>query len=92
MHLIFKPAQHHSHHTRRRTPRNGPDTTRQLLASIRTHQRKDSTVPNGKPNILVIWSDDIGNTEFKEFPPRQEPASFTITQAVDKRHAFLGAD
>jgi arylsulfatase len=147
-------------------------------------------VPNGKPNILVIWGDDIGNTEFKvdtsprrgfiyfsddcdvlgirfenwkivfqeqrcdgtlriwaepftqlrvpkifnlrtypferaditsntyydwfldhdylaiyrtavctgfletfkEFPPRQEPASFTITQAVDKLHAFLAAD
>jgi arylsulfatase len=29
---------------------------------------------------------------FKEFPPRQEPASFTITQAVDKLHAFLAAD
>jgi arylsulfatase len=27
---------------------------------------------------------------FKEFPPRQEPASFTIDHAVAKLHAFLG--
>jgi arylsulfatase len=26
---------------------------------------------------------------FKEFPPRHPPASFTITQAVQKLHAFL---
>lgn len=29
---------------------------------------------------------------FKEFPPRQEPASFTIDHAVAKLHAFLAAD
>jgi arylsulfatase len=29
---------------------------------------------------------------FKEFPPRQEAASFTINQAVAKLHAFLAAD
>ena len=29
---------------------------------------------------------------FKEFPPRQEAASFTIYQAVAKLHAFLAAD
>jgi arylsulfatase A-like enzyme len=26
---------------------------------------------------------------FKEFPPRQEPASFTIDHAIDKLHAYL---
>ena len=29
---------------------------------------------------------------FKEFPPRQEPASFTIDHAVAKLHAFLAKD
>ena len=29
---------------------------------------------------------------FREFPPRQEPASFTITHAVEKLHAFLAKD
>ncbi|ODR25367.1 arylsulfatase [Mycolicibacterium porcinum] len=29
---------------------------------------------------------------FKEFPPRQEAASFTINHAVEKLHAFLAAD
>ena len=29
---------------------------------------------------------------FKEFPPRQEPASFTIDHAVAKLHAFLARD
>ncbi|WP_430335432.1 arylsulfatase [Rhodococcus sp. ACT016] len=29
---------------------------------------------------------------FKEFPPRQEAASFTINHAVDKLHAFLARD
>jgi arylsulfatase len=29
---------------------------------------------------------------FKEFKPRQEAASFTINHAVEKLHAFLGAD
>ena len=37
----------------------------------------------GEPNILVIWGDDIGLT-FKDFPPRQEAASFTIDQALEK--------
>lgn len=29
---------------------------------------------------------------FKEFPPRHQPASFSIDQAVEKLHAFLAAD
>ncbi|MGE0215053.1 arylsulfatase [Mycolicibacterium sp.] len=29
---------------------------------------------------------------FKEYPPRQEAASFTINHAIDKLHAFLAAD
>ncbi|MHC1562475.1 arylsulfatase [Actinomycetospora sp. C-140] len=29
---------------------------------------------------------------FEQFPPRQEPASFTITHAVEKLHAFLAKD
>ena len=29
---------------------------------------------------------------FKEFPPRQEPASFTINHAVQKLHEFLAKD
>jgi arylsulfatase A-like enzyme len=29
---------------------------------------------------------------FKEFPPRHPPATFSIDQAVEKLHAFLGAD
>ena len=48
-----------------------------------------------KPNILIIWGDDIGwfnvsmNNNgilqtFKEFPPRQTPASFSIDQALER--------
>ena len=29
---------------------------------------------------------------FKEFPPRQEPASFTIDHAIAKLHEFLARD
>jgi hypothetical protein len=29
---------------------------------------------------------------FKDFPPRQEPASFTIDHAVAKLHDFLARD
>ncbi|MDT5045487.1 MAG: hypothetical protein QOG75_1340 [Mycobacterium sp.] len=46
-------------------------------------------MPDGKPNILVIWGDDIG---ISKFPPRHEPASFSIDQAVEKLHEFLAKD
>jgi hypothetical protein len=29
---------------------------------------------------------------FKEFPPRHEPASFSVNQAVEKLHKFLAKD
>ncbi|MDT5194821.1 MAG: hypothetical protein QOH20_1575, partial [Mycobacterium sp.] len=29
---------------------------------------------------------------FKEFPPRHEPASFTVDQAVEKLQKFLAHD
>ena len=29
---------------------------------------------------------------FKEFPPRHEPASFSVDQAVEKLHKFLAKD
>ena len=38
-------------------------------------------MPDGKPNIVVTWGDDIGIT-----------ASFTIGQAVEKLHQFLAQD
>jgi hypothetical protein len=43
-------------------------------------------MPDGKPNILVIWGDDIG------IPPRHEPASFSVDQAAEKLHEFLAKD
>jgi arylsulfatase A-like enzyme len=46
-------------------------------------------VPKGKPNILVISGDDIGITKF---PPRHEPASFSVDQAVEKLDKFLAKD
>lgn len=50
-----------------------------------------------QPNILVIWGDDIGIANvtpflatFKEFPPRQKAASFTIDQALEKMNDAAG--
>ena len=40
-------------------------------------------MPKGKPNILVIWGDDIEAT-FEDFPPVQRPGSFTIDDAMAK--------
>jgi hypothetical protein len=55
-----------------------------------------------RPNILVIWGDDIGIIDrgclvlaaqalvipflatFKDFPPRQRAARFTIDQALER--------
>ena len=87
-----------------------------------------------KPNILVIWGDDIGQSNisaythglmgyqtpsntyydwmidrafvfvpaqqyvarfldtFREFPPRQRPASFTIDQVLEKLNTNLGSN
>jgi arylsulfatase A-like enzyme len=56
-----------------------------------------------KPNILVIFGDDIGmwnlscysggmmgyKTPPKEFPPRQKAASFTIDQVMEKMESSL---
>jgi len=45
--------------------------------------------PGGQPvfmaNAVVLQFLDT----FKEFPPRREPASFTISDAVDKLDDFL---
>ena len=45
-------------------------------------------------DYLVVSGGRRSSTEFletfKEFPPRQEPASFTIDHAVAKLHEFLG--
>jgi hypothetical protein len=45
-----------------------------------------------KPNILVIFGEDIGRTldTFKDFPPRQRAASFSIDQAVEAMKKGLG--
>ena len=71
--------------------------------------RPKSGGSQGKPNILVIFSDDIGITNlscysdglgaqsivgqflatFKDFPPRQKAASFTIDQALEKLETSL---
>jgi hypothetical protein len=46
-----------------------------------------------KPNILVIWGDVVGQflSTFKEFPPRQEPASFSIDQVMEKLQIGSGS-
>jgi hypothetical protein len=49
-----------------------------------------------RPNIVVIWGDDIGITNlscygdvtdflatFQEFPPRQKPGSFSVGEAME---------
>jgi hypothetical protein len=44
-----------------------------------------------RPNIQVIWGDDVGQeiavrfaATFEEFPPIQKAASFTIDEALAK--------
>ena len=60
-------------------------------------------MPDSKPNILVIWGDDIGITNLScysdglmgyrtEFPPRQKPATFSIDQAVERLNQLIAAD
>ena len=36
-------------------------------------------------------SSTSGSKSFKEFPPRQKPASFTVDQVVEKLHAEAAA-
>jgi hypothetical protein len=51
-------------------------------------------MPKGKPNILVIWGDDIGFVEsMTEFPPVQLPNTFTVDDALRKMRegALAGA-
>jgi arylsulfatase len=43
---------------------------------------------------LMFYASAIVNQfleTFKEFPPRQEPASFTITNAVEELEKFLAS-
>jgi arylsulfatase A-like enzyme len=44
-------------------------------------------MPNGKPNILVIWGDDIGISNLSCYSdgvtPRHAPTSFSVDQAVE---------
>ena len=51
-----------------------------------------------KPNILVIWGDDIGIWNLSCYsggmmgyrtPPRQRAASFTVDQAIEKMELSL---
>ena len=45
--------------------------------------------------LLHLLRDRYGDAvprTFKEFPPRHEPASFSIDQAVEKLHEFLAKD
>jgi len=39
-----------------------------------------------KPNILVIWGDDVGQflMTFKEYPPRMKAASFSLDRVMKK--------
>ncbi|MCD2198100.1 arylsulfatase [Actinomycetospora endophytica] len=46
-------------------------------------------------DYIALYGGGIGTAfleTFKEFPPRQEPATFTIDHAVAKLHAFLARD
>ena len=47
-------------------------------------------------NVYLILASQVVMTEFlatfREFPPRQRAASFSIDQAVEKLQAFLSAD
>jgi hypothetical protein len=60
--------------------------------SGRAPSAKESSDKN-PPNILVIFGDDIGQSNLsvytKEYPPRQRAATFSIDQAVDKMKQSL---
>jgi hypothetical protein len=45
----------------------------------------DQASAQKKPNILVIWGDDVGQwlQSFKEFPPRQKPGSFNLNNVLE---------
>lgn len=45
-----------------------------------------------KPNILVIWGDDIGIETFKESPPAQRPGTCTVDDALSKMHEVPSGD
>ena len=40
-------------------------------------------MPNGKPNIVVIWGDDVGITNLSAVPAAQKAATFTVDQALE---------
>ena len=44
---------------------------------------------SGRPNILVIWGDDIGISNLSCYSDGVKAASFTIDQAVAKLEAAL---
>jgi arylsulfatase len=48
---------------------------------------------NISPIFLLIWGDVVGQflSTFKEFPPRQEPASFSIDQVMEKLQIGSGS-
>ena len=46
-------------------------------------------MPKEKPNILVIWRDDIGITNLSRYREGLIGASFTIDHAAAKLHEFL---
>ena len=35
-----------------------------------------------KPNILIIWGDDVGIWNISAYPPRQESVDFNIDEAM----------
>lgn len=50
-------------------------------------------MPNVKPNILVIWGDDIGITNLSRYSDGlMGYRTPSIDQAVAKLHAFLAKD
>ncbi len=44
-------------------------------------------MPNGKPNILILWGDDIGITRLS----CQEPPSFSIDRVIAKLSEGIGS-
>ncbi len=96
------------------------------VAGLSTFSPVIPAVAQEKPNILIIWGDDIGQSNisayttsntfydwmldrvylmlpaqdyvgnflktFKEFPPRQKAASFTVDQVMEKLQQNLGSN
>ena len=42
--------------------------------------------------MLNAFGEDFFLESFKEFPPRQKPATFSIDQAVEKLNQLVAAD